>query len=58
MTVTLLVGAEPSTSNTDNNVRDMVPVVDLEPNVAPLSVFLNQMGSVPATNPKFEWLNR
>ncbi len=56
MTVTLLVGAEPSTSNTDNNPRDMVPVALLEPNVAPLTVFMGKMGGKLATNPKIEWL--
>jgi hypothetical protein len=56
MTVTLLIGAEPSTSNTDNNVRDMVPIALLEPNIAPLTVFMNKMGSNPAKNPKIEWL--
>ena len=56
MTVTLLAGAEPSTSNTDNNVRDMVPVADLEPNAAPLLALMNKIGSMPARNPKVEWL--
>lgn len=56
MTVTLLTGAEPSTSNTDNNVRDMVPVAELEPNVAPLVALMNKLGSMPARNPKIEWL--
>ncbi len=56
MTVTLLSGAEPSTSNTDNNVRDMLMVADLEPNAAPLVQLMNNMGSKPAKNPKVEWL--
>jgi hypothetical protein len=56
MTVTLLSGAEPSTSNTDNNVRDMIPVADLEPNAAPLVQLMNKLGSKPARNPKVEWL--
>ncbi len=56
MTVTLLSGAEPSTSNTDNNVRDMLMVADLEPNAAPLVQLMNKMGSKPAKNPKVEWL--
>ncbi len=56
MTVTLLSGAEPSTSNVDNNVRDMLPVADLEPNAAPLVQLMNKMGSKPAKNPKVEWL--
>ncbi len=56
MAVTILVGAEPSTANTDNNVRDMVPVAELEPNVAPLVQLMNKLGSMPARNPKIEWL--
>lgn len=56
MAVTILVGAEPSTSNTDNNVRDMVPVADLEPNASPLTSLMNKLGSQPAKNPKIEWL--
>ena len=51
MTVTLLSGAEPSTSNTDNNVRDMIRVADLEPSAAPLVQLMDKMGSKPATNP-------
>src|SRR5690348_4165058 len=30
-------------------------VFELEPNVAPLVVLMNRLGSVPATNPKIEW---
>lgn len=56
MPVTLLVGAESSTDNTDNNVRDMVPVAELEPNEAPLVALMNKLGSRPAKNPKVEWL--
>lgn len=56
MTVTLLTGAEPSTSNVDNNVRDMIPVAELEPDVAPLVALMNKLGSQPARNPKIEWL--
>ncbi len=56
MTVTLLAGAEDSTQNTGNNVRDMdAPVHDLEPNAAPLSVLMEKMGTRPAFNPKVEW---
>lgn len=55
MTVTLLVGAEPSTANVDNNVRDMIPVAELEPDVAPLVQLMNKLGSQPATNPKIEY---
>lgn len=55
MTVTLLVGAEPSTANTDNNVRDMVPVAELEPDEAPLVALMNKLGSNPAKNPKIEY---
>ena len=29
---------------------------ELEPNVAPLVALMNKLGSVPATNPKIEWL--
>jgi hypothetical protein len=56
MTVTILAGAEPSTNNTDNNVRDMVKVALLEPMAAPLTVLLDKLGSQPARNPKVEWL--
>ncbi len=56
MTVTLLVGAEPSTSNTDNNVRDMIRVANLEPDAAPLVQLMDKLGSMPARNPKIEWL--
>lgn len=56
MTVTLLSGAEPSTSNTDNNVRDMIRVADLEPSAAPLVQLMDKTGSTPARNPKVEWL--
>ena len=55
MTVTLLSGAEPSTSNTDNNVRDMLPPAELEPDAAPLLALMNKIGSMPAKNPKVEW---
>jgi len=56
MPVTLLVGAEDSTQNTSNNVRDMdAPVHDLEPNAAPLTVLMEKMGTFPAINPKIEW---
>ena len=56
MAVTILAGTEPSTNNTDNNVRDMVPVAELDPNSAPLTQLMNKLGSMPATNPKIEWL--
>ena len=56
MPVTLLAGAEDSTQNTSNNVRDMdAPVHDLEPNAAPLTVLMEKMGTKPAINPKIEW---
>ena len=55
MAVTILVGAEPSTANTDNNVRDMVPVAELEPDAAPLTQLMNKLGSQPARNPKIEY---
>jgi hypothetical protein len=54
---TVLVGPEITTQNTDNNVRGLdFGVEELEPNVAPLTVLLNKMGSNPSMNPKFEWL--
>lgn len=54
---TLLAGPEVTTQNVDNNVRGMdAAVYELEPDVAPLTVLLNAMGSKPAINPKFEWL--
>jgi hypothetical protein len=56
MAVTLLTGAEQSTDNTDNNVRDMaMGVAELEPNVAPLLALLNKLSKAPAINPKIEW---
>lgn len=56
MTVTVLSGVEDSTQNTSNNVRDMdAPVHLLEPNVAPLTVLMDKLGSRPAINPKIEW---
>lgn len=57
MPVTLLVGPEATTDNTDNNPRDMAAnVFELEPNVAPLLAITNRLGSKPAKNPKIEWL--
>jgi hypothetical protein len=57
VTVTLLQGPETTIQNTDNNVRGMdFAVYELEPDVAPLTVLMNQMGSEPAIAPKFEWL--
>src|SRR4051812_31776102 len=56
MAVTLISGAEASTSNVDNNVRDMIKVSELEPDAAPLTLLLDKAGSKPATNPKPEWL--
>lgn len=56
MPVTLVSGAEASTTNVDNNVRDMLPVAELEPDAAPLTQLLNKLGSKPARNPKVEWL--
>ena len=54
---TLLAGPETTIQNTDNNVRGMdAAVYELEPNAAPLTVLLNALGSKPALNPKFEWL--
>ena len=56
MTVTLLVGPETTIQNTDNIVRGMdAAVYELEPDAAPLTVLMNQMGTVPSGNPKFEW---
>ena len=53
MPVTLLTGAEASTNNTDNNVRDMAAgVAELEPNVAPLLALLNKLNKEAAINPK------
>lgn len=55
---TLLAGTETTANNTDNNVRGMdAAVYELEPDVAPLTVLLNAMGSVPAIAPKVEWLD-
>lgn len=57
MTPTILTGPETTIQNTDNNPRSIdATVYELEPNVAPLTVLMNQMGSEPAPNPKFEWL--
>ena len=57
MTATILVGPETSIQNTDNNPRGMdFNVYELEPSAVPLTVLLETMGSVPATNPKQEWL--
>jgi hypothetical protein len=54
---TVLVGPEVTTQNTDNNVRAVdFDVYELEPDVAPLTLLMNKLGSVPAINPKFEWL--
>ena len=54
---TVLVGPEITTQNTDNNVRGIdFAVYELEPDVAPLTALMNAMGSEPAINPKFEWL--
>jgi hypothetical protein len=54
---TVLVGPEITTQNTDNNVRAIdFDIYELEPDVAPLTVLMNKLGSEPATNPKFEWL--
>ncbi len=56
MTVTLLVGPETTIQNVDNIVRGMdAAVYELEPDAAPLTVLMNQMGTVPSGNPKFEW---
>jgi hypothetical protein len=53
----VLVGPEITTQNTDNNVRGIdFAVYELEPDVAPLTALMNAMGSEPAINPKFEWL--
>lgn len=57
MTPTLLAGTETTIQNVDNNVRGMdAAVYELEPDVAPLTVLLNAMGSQPALAPKVEWL--
>ncbi len=57
MAPTVLVGTEVTTQNTDNNVRSIdFAVYELEPDVAPLTVLMNAMGTSPAGNPKFEWL--
>ena len=57
MAVTLLVGTEQSTDNTSNNPRDVpAAVYELEPDVSPLLLLLNKLGSEAATNPKIEWL--
>lgn len=57
MAVTLLTGVEQSTDNTSNNPRDVpAAVYELEPDISPLLVLLNKLGSEPATNPKIEWL--
>jgi len=58
MAVTLLSGTgETSIQNVDNNVRDMdTPVIELEPNSAPLAVLMEAMGSKAARQPKVEWL--
>jgi hypothetical protein len=55
MPVTLLAGPESSTDNTDNNVRDMHGVFELEPNQAPLVRLMDALGGEPAINPKVEW---
>ena len=56
MAVTLLVGTEQSTDNTSNNPRDVpAAVYELEPDVSPLLLLLNKLGSEAATNPKIEW---
>lgn len=56
MPVTLLAGAETSLQNVDNNPRDMDPIAELEPDVAPLTVLSTRMGQKNAENPKIEWL--
>lgn len=56
MAPTILAGPETTIQNTDNNVRGVdFAVYELEPDVAPLTVLMNAMGSSPAINPKFEW---
>lgn len=57
MAVTLLVGPEDSTQNTNNNPRDMeANVFELEPNVSPLLSLTSKLNSKPAINPKIEWI--
>jgi len=57
MAPTLLAGTETSIQNTDNNVRGMdAAVYELEPDVGPLTVLMNAMGSTPTLAPKAEWL--
>lgn len=56
MAVTILAGTETSIQNTDNNPRDMDPIAELEPDVAPLTVLSTRMGQKNAENPKIEWL--
>lgn len=57
MAVTLLVGPETTLQNVDDHVRDMdAPVHELEPDAAPLNTLLERLGTVPARNPKVEWM--
>lgn len=57
MPVTLLVGPETTLQNVDMHPRDMdAPVHLLEPNAAPLTALLERLGTVPARNPKVEWI--
>lgn len=59
MAVTLLTGAEPSTSNTDNNPRGMIAdVAELEPNLTPLYQLVDKVAKKKATNPKVEWMTQ
>ncbi len=54
---TILVGPETTIQNTANNPVGMdFKVYELEPSAVPLTVLMETMGSQPATNPKFEWL--
>ena len=56
MAVTLLTSAEPSTSNTSNNVPGMIAdIADLEPNQAPLVQLLDKLRKRPANNPRVDW---
>lgn len=56
MPVTLLTGAEPSTSNTSNNVPGMIAdIAELEPNQAPLVQLLDKLRKKPANNPRVDW---
>lgn len=56
MAVTLLTGAEPSTSNTSNNVPGMIAdIADLEPDITPLYQLADKVRKKAANNPRVDW---